>query len=37
VVAAFNDAKAKVEAHVADVMAQLTGGLQLPPGFQLPF
>lgn len=37
VVAAFNDAKAKVEAHVAEEMAQLTGGLQLPPGFQLPF
>ncbi|MDX9862530.1 MAG: YbaB/EbfC family nucleoid-associated protein [Rhodospirillales bacterium] len=37
VVAAFNDAKAKVEAHVAEEMSQLTGGLQLPPGFQLPF
>ena len=37
VVAAFNDAKAKVEAHVADKMSELTGGIQLPPGFQLPF
>lgn len=37
VVAAFNDAKAKVEAHVAEEMSQLTGGLQLPPGFQMPF
>jgi len=37
VVAAFNDAKAKVEAHVAQEMSQLTGGLQLPPGFQMPF
>jgi len=37
IVAAFNDAKAKVEAHVAEEMSQLTGGLQLPPGFQLPF
>jgi len=37
VVAAFNDAKAKVEAHVAEVMSELTGGLQLPPGMQLPF
>lgn len=36
-VAAFNDAKAKVEAHVAEKMQELTGGLQLPPGFQLPF
>lgn len=35
-VAAFNDAKAKVEAHVAERMAELTGGLKLPPGMQLP-
>lgn len=37
VVAAFNDAKAKVEVHVAEEMKKLTGGLQLPPGMQLPF
>ena len=37
VAAAFNDAKAKVEAHVADEMKKLTGGLQLPPGMELPF
>ncbi len=36
-VAAFNDAKAKVEAQVAEKMSELTGGLQLPPGMQLPF
>ncbi len=36
-VAAFNDAKGKVEAHVAEKMKDLTGGLELPPGFQLPF
>lgn len=36
-VAAFNDAKAKVEAHVAEQMSQITGGLKLPPGMQLPF
>lgn len=36
-VAAFADAKAKVEKHVAEKMAELTGGLRLPPGFQLPF
>jgi nucleoid-associated protein EbfC len=36
-VAAFNDAKSKVEAQVAEKMQELTGGLQLPPGFQLPF
>lgn len=36
-VAAFNDARAKVETHMADEMAKLTGGLQLPPGMKLPF
>jgi DNA-binding YbaB/EbfC family protein len=36
IVAAFNDAKAKVEAEVNQRMAQLTGGLPLPPGFKLP-
>jgi hypothetical protein len=35
-VAAINDAKAKVEATVAERMAEITGGLKLPPGFQLP-
>ena len=37
IVAAFNDAKARVESHVAEEMAKLTGGLQLPPGLKLPF
>ena len=37
VAAAFNDAKAKVEAHVQEEMAKLTGGLSLPPGMNLPF
>ena len=37
VIAAVNDAKAKVEAHVAEKMKKLTGGLQLPPGLELPF
>jgi DNA-binding YbaB/EbfC family protein len=36
IMAAANDAKAKVEAHVADEMQKLTGGLALPPGFTLP-
>lgn len=36
-VAACNDAKGKVEALMAERMAELTGGLQLPPGMQLPF
>jgi len=37
VVAAVNDAKAKVEAAVAEQMKQMTGGLDLPAGFKLPF
>jgi DNA-binding YbaB/EbfC family protein len=37
IAAACNDAKQKVETHVAERMAELTGGLQLPPGIQLPF
>ncbi|MBZ0324558.1 MAG: YbaB/EbfC family nucleoid-associated protein [Alphaproteobacteria bacterium] len=37
ILAAFNEAKAKVEAHMADEMAKVTGGLSLPPGFKLPF
>lgn len=35
-VAAFNDAKAKVEAHISENMAELTGGMKLPPGMQFP-
>jgi nucleoid-associated protein EbfC len=35
--AAFNDAKMRVESHVAEEMAKLTGGLKLPPGMKLPF
>jgi DNA-binding YbaB/EbfC family protein len=37
IIAAFNEAKNRVEAHVAEEMAKLTGGLQLPPGMKLPF
>ena len=36
IVAAANDAKAKIEVHVAEQMRELTGGLSLPPGFKLP-
>ena len=36
IVAAFNDAKVKVESHVAERMAEITGGLKLPPGMQFP-
>ena len=35
--AAFNDAKQKVETHAAAEMQKITGGLQLPPGMKLPF
>jgi DNA-binding YbaB/EbfC family protein len=37
IVAAANDAKTKVETHVAEEMQKLTGGLALPPGMKLPF
>jgi DNA-binding YbaB/EbfC family protein len=37
VVAAFNDARAKVNAHSEEEMRKLTGGLSLPGGFKLPF
>jgi DNA-binding YbaB/EbfC family protein len=37
IVAAFNDAKSKVEAHIAEEMGKLTGGLNLPGGMKLPF
>lgn len=37
IVAAFNDAKGKVDAHVAEQMSKITGGLNLPPGMNLPF
>ncbi len=37
IVAAFNDAKGKVETAMAEEMAKVTGGLQLPPGMKLPF
>ena len=37
IIAAFNDAKAKVEAHVGQEMAKITGGLNLPAGMKLPF
>jgi hypothetical protein len=37
IVAAFNDAKSKVDAHMAEEMAKITGGMQLPPGMKMPF
>lgn len=37
IVAATNDAKSRVEAHLAEEMSKLTGGLNLPAGLKLPF
>ena len=37
IVAAANDAKAKAEAAAQEETKKLLGGLQLPPGFNLPF
>lgn len=36
-IAAHADAKGKLEQLVADQMKDITGGLPLPPGLQLPF
>jgi len=35
--AAFNDARQKVNTHAETEMQKLTGGLALPGGFKLPF
>jgi DNA-binding YbaB/EbfC family protein len=37
VVAAINDAKAKVERQVQEETQKMMGGLNLPPGLKLPF
>ena len=37
IVAAFNEAKKKSEEASAEEMKKLTGGLNLPPGFKMPF
>ncbi len=37
ILAAFRDAKSKVEAVAAEEMQKVTGGLQLPAGMKLPF
>ena len=36
IVAAHNDAKAKLEAHTSEEMGKITGGLNIP-GFKMPF
>lgn len=35
--AAFNDAREKADAASNDELSSVTAGLQLPPGFKLPF
>ena len=37
VAAAINDARAKADVAAQDAMRDVTGGLQLPPGFKMPF
>jgi DNA-binding YbaB/EbfC family protein len=37
VAAAVNDANRRIERESKDKLAQVTGGIELPPGFKLPF
>ncbi len=37
IVAAFNDARDKIQRKISDEMSSLTGGIKLPPGMKLPF
>ena len=37
IVAAFNDARDKIQRKIADEMSSLAGGIKLPPGMKLPF
>lgn len=37
IVAATNDARSHVEARAQEEMSKVTGGLNLPPGFKMPF
>ena len=37
IIAASNDAKAKMDQLTADEMGKVTQGLSLPPGMQMPF
>ena len=37
VAAAINDARSKADVAAEQSMREVTGGLQLPPGFQMPF
>ena len=37
IVAAHNDAKSKLKKKTSEEISKITGGLNLPPGFKLPF
>ena len=37
IAAAINDARDKADVAAAEAMRGVTGGLQLPPGFKMPF
>ena len=37
VLAAHNDARARIEGQIAEKTRDMTAGLPLPPGFKLPF
>ena len=37
IVAAINDARVKLDSYTQEQMSEVTGGLQLPGGFKLPF
>jgi DNA-binding YbaB/EbfC family protein len=37
IAAAFNDASRRIEEAQKEKMSSLTGGMQLPPGFKMPF
>ena len=37
IAAAINDARAKADAAAGEQMQAMTSGMQLPPGFKLPF
>ena len=37
IVAAHNDAKSKLKKRTSEEIAKITGGVDLPPGFKLPF
>jgi nucleoid-associated protein EbfC len=37
IIAAVNDARQKIDLRLQDEMSKMTGGLNLPAGFKLPF